>query len=111
MPSLRKVLMLGLAVVIVAGLVGCGPTTLQQIQRNPKEWAGKEVTVKGKCIRIVTMSGKSLYTISDGKAEVLVLPKEGQGPGKNKKVTVTAVVKADYDLGENIVQPVVLVEQ
>lgn len=109
MPSMRNVVVLGLAVVILGGLLGCGPSPLAKIQADPAKVKGKEFKISGKVSRIVSVGTASCYTITDGKGEMLVKPK-GDIPQKGKKLTVTVTVETDYEVGGSTV-PAVLVEK
>ncbi|MGQ0792523.1 MAG: hypothetical protein ACT4NX_00340 [Deltaproteobacteria bacterium] len=101
-------------VLLAAGLltlISCdllGSTAIGDIQKNPREYDGKTVTVRGAVAESVSLFGFRYFTLRDDTGEILVIAKKAP-PAKGERFTAKGRVNIAFAIGDKSL--VVIVEQ
>jgi hypothetical protein len=83
----------------LALMAGCAApsTSLNEVMKDPGRYRGKNVSVAGVVTYSGSLSGRGLYRIGDGEAELWVASTSGV-PQKGTRVTVAGRIYDGYDV-------------
>jgi hypothetical protein len=85
--------------VVVFWLAACARTVaINDIVEHPRDYAGREVTVKGEVTDAFSLLAIKYFTISDGTGKIAVFS-EKPLPKRGEKITVTGKVEEAFSLG------------
>ncbi len=91
------------AVLLTAGvliLAGCPQRrTIEEINRDPGRFAGKEVTIAGRVGGSFGALGTGVFEIDDGTGRMWVYSQNYGVPGKDAKLAVTGTVQQGFTFG------------
>lgn len=90
-----KILLLALSMFL---MLGC-TTDIADIKENPKEYADKEVTIKGEVVSTTNAFFLKYYTIKDNTGEINVTTKQ-KLPDENTKVKISGTVRELLKIGD-----------
>jgi hypothetical protein len=94
----RRVLSAGFAVILVLVLTACH-VKIQDLERNPGKFQGKEVTVSGNVTDSFGLLGNGAYQVNDGTGSIWIIS-EGMGvPSRGAHVSVTGTVIQGASVG------------
>jgi len=100
--NLKKIFVLAFVSLLLFGCIGT--TSLEELNENPAEYAGKEVTVHGtvqNTIKIGTLSG---YTLVDEEGHGIRVSSASL-PAEGKEITITGLFVQDSLFGYYIQVP------
>ena len=90
-------------IIIMAFLAAaCGnlfPTKIGDIMRNPRDYAGKEITISGEVVDAVSFFLIKSFVVRDATGEITVITNRPV-PRKGEKLKVTGTVKEAFSLGD-----------
>jgi len=104
MSAMRKVLLVALLVGLAVGGAWAWYqfsgrfTSIGRIQEAPREYTGREVTIKGKAGEGFTVLGHGGFEVDDGTGAIQVVTTRGAPPA-GKQVVVTGVVQDLMTIG------------
>jgi hypothetical protein len=89
---------IALCLLILVQCTGLFPTNIGDITKNPREFAGKSVTVSGKVVEPFSLLVVKYFTLRDSTGEIVIvtnrpLPKEGES------MKITGMVREAFSLG------------
>ncbi len=79
----------------------CGnlfPTKIGDITGNPRNYAGKEVTISGEVVDAFSFFLIKYFVVRDATGEITVITNKPV-PGKGEKLKVTGTVKEAFSIG------------
>ena len=80
----------------------CGnlfPTKIGDIMRNPRDYAGKEITISGEVVDAVSFFLIKSFVVRDATGEITVITNRPV-PRRGEKLKVTGTVKEAFSLGD-----------
>src|SRR5437763_7992101 len=81
-------------------LTGCPPsTTIENINRDPGRYAGKDVTIHGQVSDSFGALGNGLFQIDDGTGRMWVVSQNFGVPGNGCRVSVTRRSEQGFSFG------------
>ena len=101
MPRIVKLLAICLLLVLLIG-ISCSrflSTKIGDIQKDPRKYDGKTVTIEGEVQDSVNIMVMRYYTVSDGSGEIFVMT-DGAVPAKGSQVRVTGTVSQAVSMGD-----------
>jgi aspartyl/asparaginyl-tRNA synthetase len=112
-PMIRnKTLKTGASIILFSLLLfGCDSlftTSIRKILEDPRDYAGKTVTVSGEVTRVLGLGFIKYFKIRDGTGEITVVT-EKPLPKVGTKIKVKGSVKEAFSIGDQ--QVVVIVEK
>lgn len=81
------------------GLWESFPTKIGDIAKNPRDYAGKEVTISGEVVDAFSFFLIKSFVIKDATGEITVITNKPL-PRKGEKLKVTGIVKEAFSLGD-----------
>lgn len=103
----KRVSVVFFAVVLMAGITGCGgarpkpptdPTPIAEIQNHPRTWVGKTVLVTGEVKETFSLVVHKQFVIMDPTGEITVVTSKPL-PKKGEKLNIEAVVEEGWSIG------------
>lgn len=88
-------------ILICAFMWACGylfPTKIGEIKKNPRDFAGKEVTVSGEVTEVFAFILFKSFTLKDSTGEITVVTSRTL-PAKGQKLKVKGTVKEAFAIG------------
>ena len=81
-------------------LAGCPQrTTIENINRDPGRYAGKEVTIAGRVSSSFGALGSGVFEVDDGTGSMWVYSQSYGVPGNGAKVAVTGRIEQGFNFG------------
>jgi hypothetical protein len=85
-------LVAGLA--LIAALSGCERTKISDINRDPGQYANKDVTIAGQVTSAFGVLGQGAFEVDDGTGKLWVLSQGFGVPAQGAKVAVTGRIQS-----------------
>jgi hypothetical protein len=102
--KLKKLFAIVLVSVLLFGCSGIGTTPLEDLNDNPKDFAGKEVTVHGTVTNTIKIGQLSGYTLIDEEGHGIRVSSASL-PAEGKEITITGMFVQDSLFGYYIQVP------
>lgn len=90
---------LAVAVLLAGACSGLFPTRIEDIHASPREFDGRQVTVKGTVTEIVNLLFVKYFVVRDETGEIPVVT-ERVLPAKGETVTIRGKVQEAFALGD-----------
>jgi hypothetical protein len=95
----RRIGSLAVAALFAASCASLFPTPIGEIKASPREYDGKQVTVKGTVTDVASLVFVKYFMLRDETGEILVVT-ERTPPGKGETVTIKGKVHEAFALGD-----------
>ena len=95
--KIECVVLLGILVLSIFLVSGCGFVSVKELDENPEKYMGEEVTVAGTVEDSIKIGSLSGFKLTDGDYSINV--QSDELPAEGKKVTVQGVVMKEVFLG------------
>jgi hypothetical protein len=107
----RLLLAASLLVLVFVGSISCGSfgtTPINKILENPRDYAGKTVTISGEVKEVFSLLVIRYFTVRDKSDEMIVVTQKPL-PTVGKKIKVKGKVEEAFSLGDK--RLIVIVEE
>ena len=101
---MKKAFAFAVFALLLFGCAGIGTTPLRELNDNPKEFAGKEVTVHGTVTNTIKIGQLSGYTLVDEEGHGIRVSSASL-PAEGKEITITGIFMQDSLFGYYIQVP------
>lgn len=95
---MKKMFAFAIFSVLLFGCMGIGTTPLEELNKNPLEYKGKQVTVHGTVTNTVKIGQLSGYTLVDEEGHGIRVSSQSL-PAEGKEVTITGTFVMDSLFG------------
>ena len=101
---MKKAFAFAVFALLLFGCAGIGTTPLKDLNDNPKEFAGKEVTVHGTVTNTIKIGSLSGYTLVDEEGHGIRVSSASL-PAEGKEITITGIFMQDSLFGYYVQVP------
>lgn len=104
----RLVLLLLVIGIAAAGCTAMFATPIKKILDNPRDYSGKNVTIRGEVTEVAGLVFVQYFVVRDNTGEITVITKRPL-PRKGSEITVKGKVREAFSIGDR--QFIVIVEK
>jgi hypothetical protein len=97
--ELLRVATLLLVLTLSASLIGCERTKISDINQDPSQFAGQEVTIAGKVTNAFGVLNQGAFEVDDGTGRLWVVSSGFGVPAQGARVAVTGRVQSGVTVG------------